>query len=197
MSRRSTCPTAADAASTPAARLASSRAHPRLAARGVAGLALTALLAACGTAPLSFLYDHKVYYQAVLHRYPVFITSVDRQSTDIFPWPVTPGAHVVALNALPVAGFNLPVQKTYTMTIAPCTRYFLAAQRDTPLLQDWNLVVEHTEAVAGCDPQKEIQKAQVAASKGEQPALSSVLMSDPAIAPGALPPPALQQFPSR
>ena len=65
-------------------------------------------------------------------------------------------------DAVPVAGFSLPVQKRVSMTVAPCTRYYVAAQRRSPLLQDWEFVVEETWPVAGCDPAKEIEKARTA-----------------------------------
>ena len=142
----------------------------------VAGAALAALLVAgCATAPYSYLYDRQVYYRAVLHRYPVTIVSVDGAGAAFHPEPITPGEHFVTLDAQPTAGFALPVEKTYTLTIAPCTRYYIAAQRESPVQQDWNLVVEQTWAVSGCDPQKEIAKAREAVAKGEQPPVSSFL----------------------
>jgi len=143
---------------------------------GLAALAVGAsMLAGCATAPLSYVYDRDVYYKAVLHRYPVFLVSVDGHGIVNHPDPITPGDHVVVLGAQPTAGFTVPVEKTYPLAIAPCTRYYLAAQRPSPVSQDWSLVVEQTWPVSGCDPQREIAKAREAAARGEQPPVTSVL----------------------
>lgn len=142
-----------------------------LAAAGVA----VAVLAGCATAPVSYLYDRQVYYKATLNRYPVSIVTIDGSSPSIRPQPVTMGEHVVVLAAQPVAGFFEPLRKTYPLTIAPCTRYYLAAQRQSPLLQDWDLVVEQTWPSGGCDPAKELAKARAAAAAGQQPPLTSTV----------------------
>jgi hypothetical protein len=143
---------------------------------GLAALVAGAsILGACSTAPLSYVYDRDVYYKATLHRYPVFLVSIDGHGIVNHPDPITPGDHVVVLNAQPTAGFSIPLQKTYPLAIAPCTRYYLAAQRPSPVSQDWDLVVEQTWPVSGCDPQKEIAKAREAVARGEQPPVTSFL----------------------
>ena len=121
-----------------------------------------ATLAACTAAPLSYLYDRQVYYKAVLNRYPLRVVAVDGSYQTFNPVPIAPGEHLLTLDAIPVAGFSQPTQKQYPMTVAPCTRYYIAAQRTSPLVQDWDLVVEETWPVAGCDPAKELEKAKVA-----------------------------------
>ncbi len=127
---------------------------------------IAALLAGCTTAPLSFINDRQVYYRAVLNRYPVRVVAIDGSYQSFRPVPIAPGEHLLTLDALPVAGFTVPIQKFYPMSIAPCTRYYIAAQRTSPLTQDWNLVVEETWPVAGCDPAKELEKAKTAAISG-------------------------------
>ena len=157
--------------------------------RIAAATTVATLLAACGTAPLSFINDRQVYYRAQINRYPVFVVAIDGKSPSFRPVPITVGDHVLTLDAQPVAGFAEPVKKTYPMTVAACTRYYIAAQRTSPLLQDWELVVERTFPVAGCDPAKELEKARIAAARGEQPPLSSSIDSSAAVA-------ALQSTPS-
>lgn len=130
-----------------------------------AGLA-AATLAGCGTAPLSYLNDRQVYYKAVINRYPVRVVAIDGSYQTFKPVPISPGEHVLTIDAVPVAGFSVPVQKVYPMTIEPCMRYYIAAQRRSPVIQDWDLVVEQTWPVAGCDPAKEIEKAKTAAATG-------------------------------
>ena len=141
-------------------------------------LAAAAVLAlsGCASAPLSYLNDEQVYHKAVLNRFPVRVVAVDGAYTAaIRPVPITPGQHSVMLAAAPVAGFRIPLEKVYPMTIAPCTRYYVAAQRKSPLLQDWDLVVEETYPVAGCDPARELEKAKTTAiSKGSTPPAGSI-----------------------
>jgi hypothetical protein len=167
---------------------------PRRVLFALSGLVVAGVLGGCGTAPNSYLYDRQVYYRAVLHRYPVSIVSIDNSGPSFHPAPVTMGEHRLVLDAQPVAGFTVPVQKVYELTVAPCTRYYLAAQRSGPLVQDWDLVVERTFASGGCDLAKEIEKARDAAAKGQQPPLTSSIetMTMPDIPqPGIIVSPAL------
>ena len=145
----------------------------------LSGLVVAGVLGGCGTAPNSYLYDRQVYYRAVLHRYPVSIVSIDNSGPSFHPAPITMGEHRLVLDAQPVAGFTIPVQKVYTLAIAPCTRYYIAAQRQSPLVQDWDLVVERTFPSGGCDLPKELQKARDAATKGQQPPLTSTIEAMP------------------
>ena len=151
----------------------------RLVRLGGAAL-IVATLAACTSAPLSYLNDRQVYYKTVLNRYPVRVVSIDGSYQTFNPVPIAPGEHLLTLDAAPVAGFSQPTQKQYPLTIAPCTRYYIAAQRTSPLTQDWNLVVEETWPVAGCDPAKEIEKAKIAGLPGAT--TSSVIESRPDVA---------------
>ena len=141
---------------------------------------VVATLAACTAAPLSYLNDRQVYYKAVLNRYPVRVVSIDGSYTTFNPVPIAPGEHLLTIDAAPVAGFSQPTQKQYPLTVAPCTRYYIAAQRTSPLTQDWNLVVEETWPVAGCDPAKELEKAKVAGLPGAT--ASSAIESRPNVA---------------
>ena len=138
----------------------------RRSVRVLLSLCAVGVLAACGTAPNSYLYDRQVYYKAQLNRYPVFVVAVDGSTPGFRPIPLTMGEHIVALDAVPVAGFVDPVRKVYSLTIAPCTRYYLAAQRASPLLQDWDLVVETTFSSGGCDPAVELREGPRGSGEG-------------------------------
>lgn len=130
----------------------------RLASAG-AVVAAVLTLAACGTAPLSQLDDGQVYYRAQLNRYPVYVTAIDGKGNLNRNPQIDPGAHDVSFTTRPVAGFRIPVEKTYAMRIDACTRYYVAAHRDNSIAQNWDLVIEKSEPVGGCDPAKEWQKA--------------------------------------
>jgi hypothetical protein len=136
------------------------------------GLVATLALCGCSTAPLTIINDRQVYYPVDYHRYPVRVEAVDRRGNIESPVFVDPGVHQVTLAAPPQRGFLEPVEKTYTLNLAPCTRYYVAAERATALTRDWNLVIEEQEHVAGCDPAKEWQKAGVT-DPGSRPAPSS------------------------
>ena len=142
-------------------------------------IAVAAVLAGCTSAPLSFINDGYVYHRQVLNRFPVRVVAIDGSYTAFRPVPISPGMHSLLLAAAPVAGFRVPREKTYPINIAPCTRYYIAAQRTSPLLQDWDLVVEETYPVAGCNPAQEIEKAKTAAISGLTPQASSTIEASP------------------
>jgi hypothetical protein len=148
-------------------------------ARLGAATIIVATLSACSSAPLSYLNDRQVYYKAVLNRYPVRVVAIDGAYQSFKPVPIAPGPHLLTLDAVPVAGFSLPIQKQYPFEVAPCTRYYIAAQRASPLTQDWSLVVEETWPVAGCDPAKELEKARVAHGLGKPVPASSAIDAGP------------------
>jgi hypothetical protein len=151
--------------------------------RPVLLVAAATLLAACGTAPLSYLNDRQVNDRAQLHRFPVLVTQIDGKGTTFEPVPIAPGVHQVVMEAPPVAGFTLPVRKVYPMTIEPCTRYYIAAQRAAKFTQDWDLVIEVTYPVAGCDPAKELQKAGIASSGAPSSVLATIDPGQTALLP--------------
>ena len=137
----------------------------RVASITALGAVALTVLAACASAPLSYLNDRQVTQKAMLHRFPVVVTAIDGNGALLDrKIPIAPGDHLLTADAPPVAGLSQPVRKVVPITIAPCTQYYIAAQRPSAFAQDWDLVVEVTYPVAGCDPAKELQKARVASS---------------------------------
>ena len=133
----------------------------RLHLRTALAATAAAALAACATAPLSYLDGH-LLDRATLNRYGVRIVSVDGQIMLTNPVQVAPGPHHLVIEARPGEGARVPVQQSFVLKVEPCTRYYLAADRRSPLLSDWQLVVERTEPVGSCDPQEELKKARPA-----------------------------------
>jgi hypothetical protein len=117
------------------------------------------VLCGCSTAPLSIVSDRQVYSPVSLHHYPVRIEAVDHSGNLESPVFLEPGLHEMTIAAPPQSGFREPVLKNYTLNLAPCTRYYVAAYRRTSLTRDWTLIIEAQERVAGCDPEQEWQKA--------------------------------------
>ena len=40
--------------------------------------------------------------------------------------------------------------QTFELEVKPCTRYYVAAQLDSPTLQSWKPIVRNTEAIGEC-----------------------------------------------
>jgi hypothetical protein len=122
-------------------------------------LALSALaLGGCQTAPLSFL-DGKPLTRIDTSLYAVTVVSVDGTIQFHNPVQVAPGLRRLTLEAAPASGARRSVQKAVDFKVEPCTWYYLAAQRSSPMAADWTLVVDSKETVAGCKPELELSKA--------------------------------------
>ena len=121
-------------------------------------IAIVGSLAACGSAPLSFLDgEPKTKTEALL--YPVKVISVDGAMEFRNPVQVAPGPRWLVLEAAPSAGARKSVQKSFVIRVEPCTRYFLAAKRATVIDADWQVVIDAKEQVPGCDVEAEKLKA--------------------------------------
>lgn len=124
---------------------------------GLAGMVSVAL-SACGTAPLSFVHGELQGPTPQL-LYPVHIVSVDARIQFDKKVQLAPGLHELVLQAYPSQAARGSPQKRVVMAVEPCTRYFLAAQRQSPLDAEWTLIETAKEAVVGCDKDEEIRKA--------------------------------------
>lgn len=113
---------------------------------------LTAALASCATYPesVSQLYGER-YYRANTRTFATVITAIDGQSTMLHsrPVPIEPGQHVIRLVTAPAAGFALPQERELNLNVEPCKRYYIVAERDNRLLQDWRPMVDYVENAGG------------------------------------------------
>ena len=111
--------------------------------------------AGCATYPdnASYLYGER-YYRANSHTFSTRITAIDGRSTMLTSKsvPIEPGEHVVTLVTAPVAGLTRPEYRELRLAVEPCRRYYIVAERDNRLLQDWRPVIDHVEHAgsAGC-----------------------------------------------
>jgi hypothetical protein len=132
---------------------------------------LACVLASCGMAPLSFL-EVGPLSRVDPHLYPVRVVSVDGSIQFSRSIPVEPGPRWLVVEAAPPRGSRLGVQKSFAFLVEPCTRYYLAAHKPSPLLQEWSLVVS-PERVTPCDPQEELKKSTRGSSAFKAPSAAS------------------------
>jgi|SRR6267378_3438485 len=119
---------------------------------------LPALLLAAGCATysdqVSYLYGNRTI-RTNLHTFPTQITAVDGVSTlsGENPVRVEPGEHVISLVTAPAAGFRLPEQREIKLLVEPCRRYYIVAERESRLHQNWKPVIEYVEhaGTRGCN----------------------------------------------
>ena len=107
---------------------------------------LAFVAAGCATFPdnASYLYGDR-YFRANLYTYPTRVTAVDGRSTILNqnPVPVEPGEHVITLWTAPAAGFRLAETRQLKIIVEPCKRYYIVAERQSRLLQDWEPVIDY------------------------------------------------------
>jgi hypothetical protein len=130
----------------------------------LASALLASIVAAAGcasSAPLSFV-EGVPWTKTDSTLYPVQLVAVDGHmefNRPDAPVMISPGLRQLVLEAAPGAGAHRHIQKSYSVAIEPCTHYYFAARRNSPMEADWVLVVDRKEAVAGCDPKEELKKA--------------------------------------
>ena len=124
----------------------------------IKGLALTLsmlpLLSATGCATYGPTWSEisgERYNVTILYRRPAIIEKIDGYSSYAsYPIKVDPGAHEIVLGG-PAPGWpGGAALHTMTLTLAPCTRYYLNAQFDNNVSPDWKPVVDYSEPIAGC-----------------------------------------------
>ncbi len=96
--------------------------------------------------------DGRLYTRTHLHRYPVAIVAVDGEYSTITPRRIDAGVHELLVDAAPTKASYLPDRKAFTFKTEKCVRYWLAAQRTSDYSRDFDLVIDHAEAVPGCQP---------------------------------------------
>jgi len=127
-----------------------------------------AALAGCASAPLSFI-EGDPWTRTDRTLYHVHVVSIDggiRFEAPSHAINIEPGRHDLVLEAAPGRSARGSLQKHVPFDVAPCTRYFLGAHRDSPMDADWLLVVDRQEPVSGCNADEEMKKAQAAPASG-------------------------------
>ncbi len=116
-------------------------------------LGACAVLAGCAAAGNSIVSGEYFYPGAVRDRWPVYIVAADGQY-QAFDREVhlDPGMHTLVLVSRKPPILHLRPQETFPVKTEPCKRYYLAAQHSSPLVDKWDLVIDHVEDIPGCSP---------------------------------------------
>ena len=132
-------------------------------------LAATTLVAACASMDHSYSQlSGARYFQTSLDTYPVSILLVDEKSVVngtaggvvnnvSTPQPSTfalvdPGSRQIKVQGPPGGTGNFGETRTFTLNVAPCTRYYLVAVKSSRLASDFTVRVDHQEPMSGCTP---------------------------------------------
>lgn len=119
--------------------------------------ALALALSACATQDGVAQLTGERWRKAELNTYDVTIISVDgshyieRRNQPVI---IEPGPRKIVVQGPPASGFTYGEQRTLTLDVKPCTRYFIEAKKSGPLSQDFEPRVNFEEPLAGCTPKK-------------------------------------------
>ncbi len=114
-------------------------------------LLFAAALSACAGLPQGYgqLYGYR-YYRAPIDTYPVQIVRVDDRDTLDSPVFVDPGLRKVTVQGPPDGIHRFGEQRSIDLQVAPCTRYYLVAQKPNRLLADFTIKIDYQEPIGGC-----------------------------------------------
>jgi len=112
---------------------------------GAAALALSGCASAFDA---SFLVGER-YFKADANTSPVIILGVDDWDTLQRRVPITPGPHVVRVQAPPVPGAP-NMTASLKLDVQPCMQYYIVAWRQTPMMAEFEPRVDYAAPMAGC-----------------------------------------------
>ncbi len=111
------------------------------------------LLAGCSTLPdgQSQLLGER-FHRASINTYPLSVVKVDGESTSLYQpiVRVEPGQRRLTVESRAAGGLGPALQRDLQLQVAPCTRYYLVAERAAPFLDRFTPRVDHQEPVPGC-----------------------------------------------
>ena len=71
------------------------------------------------------------------------------------PTMVEPGTHRIVVESLPRGGFRGGRTHAFTLTLAPCKRYYVNAQFAGAIGASFEPVVDEVESIPGCGTRKD------------------------------------------
>jgi hypothetical protein len=120
-------------------------------------LIVATMLAGCATSESFSYIQGQRWLKAEMNTFDVLVISVGGkdyiQHGYNQPIRVDPGLQQIVVQGPAVAGFSYGEQRTLTLDIKPCTRYWLEAKKQNALSQDFEPRVNYEEPIAGCGVQ--------------------------------------------
>ncbi len=119
----------------------------------LAALLGSALLAGCATSDTFSYIQGQRWLKSELNTFDVQVIRVDDKDYiqhGYEPIRIDPGVHKIVVQGPPTAGFRFGEQRTLTLDVKPCTRYWLEAKKDNSLSQYFEPRVNYSEPIAGC-----------------------------------------------
>ena len=111
-------------------------------------------LAGCATQqPFSYINGNK-WHRAEMNSFSVIVLDVDGKSTTQNPVVVDPGRRVIRVQGPPGTRLGRGEDRSFTLDVEPCTHYYLKAVKKSPLLDDFEPMVDYKAAIPGCSPGK-------------------------------------------
>jgi hypothetical protein len=110
----------------------------------------TLALAAAGCATNFSYIDGNRFFKSELNTHSVIVLDVDGRSQVRNPVMVEPGVRVVRVQGPAAPGFRFGQDRTLTIDVKPCTRYYLKAVTPNAISQEFTPMVDFEEPIAGC-----------------------------------------------
>ncbi len=110
----------------------------------------TVALAAAGCATNFSYIDGNRFFKTELNTHSVIVLDVDGRSQVRNPVMVEPGVRVVRVQGPAAPGFRFGQDRTLTIDVKPCTRYYLKAVTPNAISQEFTPMVDFEEPIAGC-----------------------------------------------
>lgn len=118
-----------------------------------AAWSLALALAACATTEYHYSWiEGTKYDKAAMNTYPLQIVAIDGKSPFDRRAQVDPGLRHLVVSAPGGPAVKGSNEITYDLNVAPCTHYYLVAVKDSPLLPEFIVRIDHQEPVPGCTP---------------------------------------------
>ncbi len=117
----------------------------------VSTVAAAAVLSGCASSFHDSYLVGQRYFKTNIDTQPVIIMGVDNWDTTERRVLVTPGEHVIRVQALPVPGAPQETGE-FKLDVQPCFTYYIVAVRDNRIAANFTTRVDYAEPLAGCTP---------------------------------------------
>lgn len=108
-------------------------------------------LTACTPSHESILTGYLYLPPVELNRFPLQIVAVDGRSRLDNKYRVEPGVHTLTLSSLQSLRRNVVIrEQVVEFNVEPCKYYYLAAQHENRLLDQWQMVIDYMDDIPGC-----------------------------------------------